>query len=245
MCGRYVSASTAEEIAQYFAAEVREVVRADPRPANFNVAPTDEVYVVRETHRARVVELARWGLVPHWAKDQSVGARLINARAETLATKPAFAPAFRRRRCIVPADGFYEWMVLPGHKRKQPMFITRADGDRFAFAGLWETWTNPLEPDAPPLRSCTIITGPANDKVAKVHDRMPVMLAPDAWATWLDRDQDDLVELQQLFVPAPSSLIEMYPVSTAVNNVRNKDASLIEPLPASRGDGHSGEPTLF
>jgi putative SOS response-associated peptidase YedK len=228
MCGRYVSKSAPDEIAKYFGAEMSETLVEAPPEANFNVAPTSNVLIVVERGDVRQLDVARWGLVPSWAKDLSIGARMINARAETLASKPAFKRAFQRKRCIVPADGFYEWKPIPGQKRKQPVYIHRADGDRFAFAGLWELWRDPEAPDAPPLRTCTIITGRANEKVAPVHDRMPVMLPPDAWDRWLDHDLHDTDALAELLVPAPASLIELHAVSTAVNNVRNKSPELID-----------------
>jgi putative SOS response-associated peptidase YedK len=156
---------------------------------------------------------------------------MINARAETLATKSAFKRPLAKRRCLIPADGFYEWKKLPGQKTKQPMFIHRADGDRFAFAGLWEIWRNPDKPDDEPLRTCTIITGAANEAVQPVHDRMPVMLPPEKWETWLDPQVQDVALVSKLLVPAPASIIAMHPVSTDVNRVSNKGASLIDPVP--------------
>jgi putative SOS response-associated peptidase YedK len=227
MCGRYVSSSKPDEIAQYFGASLGETL-LDP---SYNVAPTNDVYVVLDTGETRRVETMRWGLVPFWAKSASVGSKMINARAETLATKNAYKSALSKRRCIIPADGFYEWKKIPGQKTKQPMFIHRADGDRFAFAGLWEVWRDPERPDDPPLHSCTIITGAANDAIQPVHDRMPIMLPPDAWDTWLDREVKDLAVASKLLVPAPSSIIAMHPVSTDVNRVSNKGVSLIEPIP--------------
>ncbi|MFQ5556637.1 MAG: SOS response-associated peptidase, partial [Acidimicrobiales bacterium] len=176
-----------------------------------------------------------WGLVPFWAEDPGVGSRMINARAETLAVKNAYKRPFARRRCIVPADGFYEWRKIEGRKRKQPMFISRVDGEPMAFAGLWEVWRDrdhvddrgePLE-----LLSCTIITGEANETVAPVHDRMPVMLPPGAWSSWLDHDNHDIETLGKLLVPVPAELIRVHPVSTEVNNVRNNGAHLTAPVP--------------
>jgi putative SOS response-associated peptidase YedK len=227
MCGRFVSSSAPDEVARYFGASLGETL-LDP---SFNVAPTNDVYVVLESGETRRVETMRWGLVPFWAKSPAIGAKMINARAETLTTKNAFRKALEKRRCIIPADGFYEWMKVPGQKAKQPMFIHRADGDRFAFAGLWEVWRDPEHPDDPPLRTCTIITGAANEAVAPVHDRMPVMLPPDAWDKWLDNEVRDIAVASRLLVPAPASIIAMHPVSTDVNRVANKGASLIEPVP--------------
>jgi putative SOS response-associated peptidase YedK len=227
MCGRFVSSSPPDEIAKYFGASLGETL-LDP---SYNVAPTNDVYVVLESGETRRMEAMRWGLVPFWAKTPAIGAKMINARAETIATKNAYRKALSKRRCIIPADGFYEWQKIAGQKAKQPMFIHRADGDRFAFAGLWETWRDPEKPDDPPLHSCTIITGAANDAVAPVHDRMPVMLPPDAWDTWLDREVQDVAVASKLLVPAPASIIAMHPVSTEVNRVANKGASLIERVP--------------
>ena len=155
---------------------------------------------------------------------------MINARAETLAEKSAFKSAFMKRRCIIPADGFYEWQknaADPKKGKKQPYFIHRPDGEPYAFAGLWEVWRGP-DKDQEPLRSCTIITTTPNDAMAAIHDRMPVILPPSAWDTWLDREVDDLELLGRLLVPSPSSLIAMHPVSTLVNNVRNNSAELPE-----------------
>jgi putative SOS response-associated peptidase YedK len=231
MCGRFVSATQPDEIARYFGAALSETL-LEP---SYNVAPTNEVYVVLETGAVRRLEPMRWGLVPFWAKDPSVGSKMINARAEGLATKNAYKRAFQRKRCIIPADGFYEWAKVPGQKAKQPMYIHRPDGDRFAFAGLWEAWRNPDKPDDPPLRTCTIITTSANDAITPIHDRMPVMLPPDKWNTWLDNEQEDLELLGTLLVPAPPSIITMHPVSIDVNRVSNKGASLIDPLPPIPG----------
>lgn len=225
MCGRFVSTSPPDQIARYFSAEAPEAT-LEP---SYNVAPTNDVYAVLEDGRARRVEPLHWGLVPWWAKDPSVGNRMINARAETLATKNAYKRAFARRRCIIPVDGFYEWSPVPGQKRKQPYFIHRPDGEPLALAGLWEVWRDPKEPGEE-LRSCTIITGEPNEKVRRLHDRMPVILPPTAWDPWLDPDRHDLDLLGKLLVPAPASLLELRPVSTDVNNVRVKDAHLIDPV---------------
>ncbi|MCU0310368.1 MAG: SOS response-associated peptidase [Acidimicrobiales bacterium] len=232
MCGRFVSATPPADVAAYFDAAAPEAA-LEPR---YNVAPTNDVYVVLSDGRTRRVTPMHWGLVPRWAKSPSVGNRMINARAERLATSSAYKAAFARRRCLVPADGFYEWKVVPGQKRKQPMYIHAASGEPLAFAGLWETWKDPNATEAERdggadvLRSCTIITGEPNEKVQPVHDRMPVILPRRAWATWLDPQVDDLEVLGRLLVPAPSSLLELRPVSTEVNNVRNQGAHLLDPV---------------
>ncbi len=223
MCGRYVSSSPPDVLAAYFGAEQGEALPE----ANFNVAPTTDVPVVLVSDGQRRLEAFHWGLVPFWAKDPKIGNRMINARAEGIADKNAYRAAFKHRRCLVPADGFYEWVVIEGEKKKQPVYITRPDGEPFAFAGLWESWRG--TGDDLPLQSCTVITGSPNDNLARIHDRMPVILAPATWDRWLDPDFDDREALEALLVPAPSSLTTFVPVSTEVNNVRNTGAQLIEP----------------
>lgn len=233
MCGRYVSATPPDQLAQYFGAESLVEPPEDPETfGNYNVAPTQGVFTVYESHGDRLLDRFHWGLVPFWAKDPKIGSKMINARAETLAEKNSFKRPFAKKRCIIPADGFYEWKKIEGQKRKQPMYMTTIDDSPFAFAGLWEVWKdkNNLDADGEPLElySCTIITGEPNDKVADVHDRMPVMLPPDVWDTWLDRDNHDIEGLQELFVPAPSALIQLRMVSTDVNNVRNNGPHLTD-----------------
>jgi putative SOS response-associated peptidase YedK len=229
MCGRYVSATPPDQIAAYFGAEAPEALLAP----SYNVAPTTDVYAVLSDGTTRHLDAFHWGLVPLWAKDPKIGSKMINARAETIAEKNAFKSAFKRRRCIIPADGFYEWRKdpnAPPKAKKQPYFIHRPDGEPFAFAGLWEVWKGPNK-DQEPLRSCTIITTTPNEPMAAIHDRMPVILPASAWDTWLDRDVDDLELLGKLLVPAPPELIAMHTVSTDVNNVRNNDEQLIEEAP--------------
>lgn len=225
MCGRFVSATPPDQIAQYFDATTAEAL-LEP---SYNVAPTNDVYAVTEDGTTRRVDAFHWGLVPSWAKDPKIGSRMINARAETLATKNAFRSSFRRRRCIVPVDGFYEWRTVPGQRRKQPVYIHRPDGEPLAFAGLWSVWQRDGD-TGPPLRSCTIVTTTANETLAPVHDRMPVILPPSRWDEWLDPANDDTETLGRLLVPAPSTLVTFHPVSTDVNHVRNKGAELILPV---------------
>jgi putative SOS response-associated peptidase YedK len=229
MCGRYVSATPPDQIAAYFGAEAPEAL-LDP---SYNVAPTDDVYAVLSDGSTRHIDAFHWGLVPLWAKDPKIGSKMINARAETLSEKNAYKSAFTRRRCLVPADGFYEWKKdpdAPAKAKKQPYFIHRPDGEPYAFAGLWEVWKGPNK-DQEPLRSCTIITTSPNDAMAEIHDRMPVILPRSAWDTWLDRDIDDLELLGKLLVPSAPQIITMHPVSTEVNNVRNNGEQLIEEAP--------------
>jgi putative SOS response-associated peptidase YedK len=225
VCGRFVSSSSAADLAAYFGAEG---VPEETLEKSWNVAPTNDVFVVHADGGVRRIDAFHWGLVPLWAKDPKVGSRMINARSETLASKGAFKPAFRKRRCIVPADGFYEWKKVPGQKQKQPYFIHRSDGEPYAFAGLWETWRGPDRDDSQQLRSTTIITTSANESMAAVHDRMPVILPPSAWDEWLDPADDDIETLGRLLVPAPPHLTVLRPVGTGVNHVRNKGSELIE-----------------
>ncbi len=226
MCGRYVSATPPDQIAAYFGVEAPEAL-LEP---SYNVAPTNDVYAVLSDGSTRHLDAFHWGLVPMWAKDPKIGSKMINARAETLAEKNAYKSAFKRRRCLIPADGFYEWKRDPDaapKAKKQPYFIHRPDGEPYAFAGLWELWRGPNK-DQVPLRSCTIITTSPNAVMATVHDRMPAILPPSAWDLWLDRTVDDLDLLGRLLVPSAPELIDLRPVSTEVNNVRNKGRHLID-----------------
>jgi putative SOS response-associated peptidase YedK len=240
MCGRFVTASPPDQVAAYFGAEATSESLWKP---NFNVAPTTPVFAVRMDGSVRRLEPFHWGLVPFWAKDQSVGNRMINARAESLADKRAFRRAFARRRCIIPADGFDEWQKVPGQKAKQPMYVHRRDDEPLAFAGLWEIWRPPPGPDDDPeadgtvLLSCTILTTSANATMQPVHDRMPVILPPNRWDEWLDPANDDLAALGKLLVPAPDNLLALHPVSTEVNNVRNEGAHLVQPVDPSAPGG--------
>lgn len=233
MCGRFVSSSTPDELAAYFGVDQVAEAVAEPVPANFNVAPTQDVLAVIDHDGERHLDAFFWGLIPSWAKEAKIGSRMINARAETLADKNAYKPSFKKRRCIIPADGFYEWQKLDGtgapkkKVRKQPMFMRSVDGSPLAFAGLWSVWRGP-DKEQEPLRSVTIITTTPNDTMAPIHDRMPVILGRDDWSTWLDRDNEDLDMLGRLLVPAPDDLLTTTPVSTQVNNVRNNGPELIE-----------------
>jgi len=199
MCGRFVSSSPPDELAKYFDAEQVAETALEP---SYNVSPSNDVFVVVENGGIRRLDAFHWGLIPFWAKDAKTGNKMINARAESIAEKNAYKRAFKKRRCIIPADGFYEWKKVPGQKAKQPYYIQRADGEPLAFAGLWEVWrpkkaegedaAGAAEDQGEFIRSCTIITGEPNEKMAEIHDRMPVILPPTAWAEWLDPDNDDL-----------------------------------------------------
>ena len=232
MCGRYASSHPPELIAERF--DVAEV-RGDPLPPCWNVAPTTDVYAVLSRPAGRQLRPLRWGLVPSWAKDPGVGARMINARAETLTEKGFFKRALERRRCLVPADGYYEWLKAPG-RSKQPFFIRRHDGEPLAFAGLWETWRDPAAPeDAPLLWSLTIVTTAANHAVRHIHDRMPLTIDESEWARWLGPEHT-VDAVADLLVPAPAAVFEAYPVSPEVGSVRNDGPHLVEPLPAANED---------
>jgi putative SOS response-associated peptidase YedK len=228
VCGRYVSVSSPTLLAERLHVDD---VRIDDVEPNYNVTPRTEVPIVAETkeHR-RVLDRVRWGLVPSWAKDLKAGDRLINARSEGLATKPAYRRAFERRRCLIPADGFYEWRALTGRKQKQPYFIARADREPMAFAGLYEVWRDRADPDAEWIRSCAIVTTDANEALAPIHDRMPVVLPEPAWAEWLDPENHDTKKLARLLVPAPGSEFVFFPVSTLVNKPDNQGPELLEPV---------------
>ncbi|MEP6624158.1 MAG: SOS response-associated peptidase [Acidimicrobiia bacterium] len=225
MCGRFVQASAPTLLTEHF--DVDELVLDELPAPSYNVAPRMEVLAVLERDRRRLMGPMRWGLVPSWADDLGIGDRLINARAETLTEKPAYRHAFERRRCIIPADGFYEWQTLVGGK-KHPVFIRARDGAPLAFAGLAEAWRDRTQDAGPWIRTCAVITTRANGTLAPVHDRMPVMLDRADWDQWLDRDLTEASALEPLLVPAPDDLLEFWPVSTRVNAARNDDARLIE-----------------
>jgi putative SOS response-associated peptidase YedK len=218
MCGRYSASYPPNLLEETYAAAVVD----DPPPASWNVAPTDPVSVVVQREQ-REVRTLRWGLIPSWADDKRIASRLINARAETIAEKPAFRAALARRRCLVPADGWYEWRSAGG--QKQPFFITRRDGAPATFAGLYEVWRDPATEEL--VRTCAIVTTSACDELSQLHTRMPVVLSPDAWDEWLDPETEDA---RALLVPCEG--FDAYPVSPAVNSVRNNGPMLVEPLPA-------------
>ena len=240
MCGRFVSTSTPQQLADYFSVDELAGDVAEQPNENFNVSPTQSVIVVTERAVAeepdaahiRVLDRYRWGLVPSWAKDKSVGNRMINARAETVVEKPAYRKPFVARRCIIPATGFYEWKKGKDGKTKQPYFIHPKHEPLFAFAGLWERWRDPETDEW--LRTCTIITGDPNKIVRPIHDRMPVVLPREHWDEWLDPTNDDVEALRKLLVPAPDGAVEAYPVSTRVNSPRNNAPENLdeEPHPA-------------
>jgi putative SOS response-associated peptidase YedK len=250
MCGRFVSARERQQLIDEFSV-ARDEVAGELAP-DYNVAPTDSIYAVmdrpprddRDARPARELHTVRWGLIPSWAKDLSGAGRLINARAETVAVKPSFRNAFARRRCLIPADGYYEWRTIEnpagGKPRKQPYFIHRADGAGMAFAGLYELRRDKDLPDDHPrawLWTATIITTRATDEVGWVHDRMPMVVQADLWPDWLDPAPADADRLLKVMAPATADALETRPVSTAVNSVRNDGPDLIAPAPDAGGPG--------
>lgn len=222
MCGRIASWRSPDDLSALF--EAMNVV-AEPLPSRYNVAPTAEVYAVAGTRSGRRLGTMSWGLVPAWSEGPESGLRPINARAETLLDKRLYAESFLRRRCLVPADGFYEWRTGPDGS-KQPHFLASPDGSPLALAGLWDRWTGR---DGRALVSVAIVTTPANALVARLHDRMPAILPPASWETWLDPATDDPAPLQALLQPAPAESLGMQPVITRVNSTVNDGPELLDP----------------
>ncbi len=224
MCGRFTLRASASVVAEHFA-----IFELPPFAPRFNIAPSQPVAVVRLApgggEPTRELVWPRWGLIPSWAKDPAIGNRMINARAETVAEKPAFRGAFRRRRCLLPADGFYEWQ---GRGRgKQPYFIRLRDEGLFGFAGLWEHWEGP---DHSAVESCTLLTTEPNDLIRQIHDRMPVILSPEDYACWLDPSVEEAGQLLSLLRSFPSDAMTAHPVDTLVNSPANDDPQCVEPV---------------
>jgi putative SOS response-associated peptidase YedK len=219
MCGRYTLKTPVEKLAEEFNFDASSV----ELPPNYNVAPTQEVAAVLAENGHRRLELLRWGLIPSWADDPGIGSRMINARSETAPEKPSFRRAFRERRCLIPADGFYEWKRVNGGK--QPYYIHMKEERPFAFAGLWESWK---DEGGPEIRSCAILTTKPNALAREIHDRMPVILPAGSYAAWLDPEAEK-EELVALLVPYPEDEMETYPVSRFVNSPQNNDPRCVEP----------------
>ena len=244
MCGRYASSRRPEDLVEEFEIDSNEV--KETLAPDYNVAPTKEVYAVverppskeKERPPQRQLRVLSWGLVPSWAKDPSIGNRMINARMETVAEKPAYKKAFAVRRCLLPADGYYEWYTTAqktkaGKPLKQPFFIHPADGGVMAMAGLYEIWRDPTRDDDDPHRfrwTCTVLTTSAEDDLGHIHDRMPLLVEPERYGAWLDPAVSDPEDLLSLLVPAAPGRLQAHPVSTEVNNVRNNGPNLVEPL---------------
>jgi putative SOS response-associated peptidase YedK len=246
MCGRYASSRRPEDLVEEFRIDAVEV--QEPLAPDYNVAPTKQVYAVverpprgedAEGAPQRQLRALTWGLVPFWAKDRAIGNKMINARMETVHEKPAYRRAFGSRRCLLPADGYFEWYpteerTAAGKPKKQPFFIVPRDGGVLAMAGLYEIWRDPTREEDDPLRflwSCTVLTTSAEDSVGHIHDRMPLLVEPDRYDAWLDPSGTAARDPRELLVPAAPGRLEAYPVSTAVNSVRNNGPELVEPLP--------------
>jgi putative SOS response-associated peptidase YedK len=222
VCGRFALFAMPEDLARHFGASIEDVAL----PARYNAAPTQTVPVVRTTDGGQQLIPMHWGLIPAWAKDPSIGNRIINARAETVAERPAFRSALKTRRCLVPASGFYEWHARG--RAKQAHFTRRADGRLLAFAGLWERW-QPAE--GPAVESCAILTTPPNAVMAPIHNRMPVILAPENFATWLGEGRAAPDQLTALLRPCADDLLAAYPVSTYVNAPAHDGPEAVAPRP--------------
>ena len=224
MCGRFVQYSPVEKVQQIFniGTEPLEVI------PNYNVTPTQKILTIIKHDNENKLEKLHWGLVPFWAKDVTIGSRMINARAETVSQKPSFRNAFRKRRCLIPVDGFYEWKGEKGNK--QPYYVFIPSGEPFAFAGLWETWIDQKSDEESVYNSCTIITTGASESIREIHHRMPAILAPESHEKWLNTDIQDSIELQAIIDDDLIYDMKYYPVSTLVNSVKNNDPNCIKPI---------------
>jgi putative SOS response-associated peptidase YedK len=220
MCGRFTFAISPELLAEIFGASVLEDF-----VAKYNIAPTQQVLVIRRNGEGNRASMMRWGLIPSWAKDPAIGNRMINARCETVHEKPAFRAAIRFRRCVIPASGFYEWMEEGG--KKYPLYIRMKDSSIMGLAGIWDHWKTP---NGETLESCSILTTNSNSLIQPIHDRMPVILHPEEYYLWLDRDITDPEKLKSLYQPYPADLLDFYRVSSLVNNPRNDSPDCILPL---------------
>jgi putative SOS response-associated peptidase YedK len=249
MCGRYTLISSPESLRALF-----RYAEHPNFPARFNIAPAQPIAIVRLVEGQRHFALVRWGLLPSWVKDPKTFSLLINARGESVTDKPAFRAAMKRRRCLIPADGFYEWQAAGD--RKRPFYVRAKSGAPLAFAGLWETWTGP---NGEEIDTAAIVTTRANETLAPIHDRMPVIVPPEAFDLWLNAADVEPKTAAALIAPAPDNLLEAYEVSTAVNRTVNDNPKLIEPVvagkfepapapepaPAKRAKKDSGQGALF
>ncbi len=238
MCGRYALTSPPELIATLFGITLLGQMRA-----RYNIAPGQSAPVVRRHDAAspRSLDALWWGLIPPWSKDAKIASQTINARAETAEVRPAFRKAFRSRRCLVPADGFFEWKRLTP-KKKQPYFIHRKDAAPLAYAGLWERWRNPDDPDREEILTYTILTVDSNELLRPLHDRMPAILHPEDFDLWLDPTMEDPQKIKPLLRPYPAKLLDLYPVSTFVNRPANDGPRCVERVSEA---AETDEPGLF
>ena len=221
MCGRFVLTTTSEQIRQSFG--VSDVPSIAPR---YNIAPTQDIVAICQNGDGyRHVRTFRWGLIPHWSKDAASGDKMINARSETVHDKPSFRQPIRFHRCLVPASGFVEWQRQPDGS-KQPFYIQRKDGKLLAMAGIWDTWKGPDHV----IASCSILTTTANSLVARLHDRMPVLLSPSEYDQWLDRSITDPQQLNGMYAPYPADPLQAIPISALINNPRHDSPDCLEPL---------------
>lgn len=225
MCGRFTLTVNPEQLQESFPFMhiPPEAMNMQPR---YNIAPTQPLAVLPNDGR-NTLDYFIWGLIPSWSKDTSFGSRMINARGETVAEKPAFRAAYKRRRCLVFADGFYEWVKHPGAQHKTPYYIQLESQEIFAFAGLWESWQSP---DGSEIKSTTIITTTPNDKIAQLHDRMPVILPLDSFETWMSTEEQPREALDPLLIAYPAGELSFYPVSTTVNSPANDVPECIVPV---------------
>ena len=221
MCGRFALGRSPDDLREFFG-----LTEAPPVSPRYNIAPSTPILAVREIDGQRRADPLHWSLIPYWAKEVKTGYTTINARAETVDTTPSFRKPFRQRRCLIPADGFYEWQAQEGGKAKQPYFISRTDGAPMAFAGLWDRWEDRGSDEV--IESCTIIVTFANKRLEPIHDRMPVLLDPEAFATWLDPENQDRDALKAMLRSYPGDALQAVPVSRRVNNPRNDDPGLVE-----------------
>jgi len=229
MCGRFVQVEKPEFYAEHFGAEF---IRTETLKQSYNVAPTKQIYAIAEHEGARVLTSLRWGLIPSWAKEAKIGARTINARSETVAEKPMFRSSFAKRRCLIPVDGFYEWERKV--RGKLPHYIYAIDGAPLPVAGVWSPWRDPETGER--VLTCTILTGPPNPLIDKIHDRMPVILPPESWDAWLDQSNTEIQMLRDLMGVFPPERMARHAVSTLVNKVQNDTVDLITPLETSAID---------
>jgi len=232
MCGRFSNRMSWREIHALYSIHDQENVVPNDYEARYNIAPTDRVAACRIADGVREIVRLRWGLIPYWAKDAKIGFSTFNAVGETVAEKPMFRDAFKARRCLIPASGFYEWKKLdPAGKKKQPYAIVPAkEDDAFSFAGLWERWKDKASGET--IESCTIITTTPNEVCAPIHNRMPVILPKETWAHWLGEEPADRSQLLALLKPSDAALMRAYPVGAAVGNVKNQGPQLMEPVAA-------------
>jgi putative SOS response-associated peptidase YedK len=233
MCGRYTFTSAPEAMRQLF-----RYLEQPNFPPRYNIAPTQPIAIVRLVEGERRFALVRWGLLPSWVKEPKAFSLVINARGESILDKPAFRAAMKRRRCLIPADGFYEWQKAGD--RKRPFFIHAKTGTPLAFAGLWETWTGP---NGEELETAAIVTTRANSTLAPIHERMPVIVPPEAFDFWLNCNDVDAKTAEAMVAPAPDDLLEAYEISTAVNRTANDNPELLEPVAATAEAGLAHQPT--